>query len=53
MLITLEYDLTAETTPDKFILLNYENGNHYKSVYYNKKSVFKKLNELPDNVNQL
>ena len=48
----IEYDLTAETNPDKFILLNYENGNHYKLVYYNKKSVFKKLNELPDDVNQ-
>ena len=48
----VEYDLTAETNPDKFILLNYENGNHYKLVYYNKKSVFKKLNELPDDVNQ-
>lgn len=37
----------TEIKPNKFILMNYERGNHYKLVYYKDKAIFKKMSDLP------
>ena len=41
------------TTPEMFILLKYEHGNHYKLVYYKDKAVLKKISKLPKNLADL
>ena len=36
-----------DSKPTNFVLMNYENGNHYKLIHFNQKTLFKKLSELP------
>ena len=33
--------------------MHYENGNHYQTVYYRDKALFKKLDELPKKVRNI
>jgi hypothetical protein len=43
----VEVKINSGIKPDSFVLMNYENGNHYQLVYYKEKAIFKKLSELP------
>ena len=42
----IEYKQGEDINPTRFVLMNYENGNHYKLVHFKEKTLFKKLSEL-------
>ena len=42
----VEYKQGEDIKPTRFVLMNYENGNHYKLIHFNQKTLFNKLSEL-------
>ena len=46
----VEYKQGEDVKPTRFVLMNYENGNHYKLVHFNEKTLFNKLSELTPEV---